>query len=113
MQEHLNLNRRLFSVFMLESSSVGLWTAGIRQKSNATVKIEDNPFPDSTERPLTVTGPIERVHVALLDIVPILAGFNQQMKAKVLFAPWPRRLPSPRAERPSASAPPCTARVHA
>jgi hypothetical protein len=59
---------------------------GIRQKSSATVKIEDALTPESNERPLVVTGPIERVHVALLDIVPIVASFNAQMKAKGMTA---------------------------
>jgi len=55
---------------------------GIRSKSNAIVKVEELPFPDAPERPISIVGPVERVHVAILEIVGIIATFTKQLKAK-------------------------------
>ena len=49
----------------------------------AIVKVDDLQG-DSPERGVSVQGPIERVHVAVLDIVSIVAKYTAAAKAKGL-----------------------------
>mmetsp|Transcript_16165 Transcript_16165/g.34199 ORF Transcript_16165/g.34199 Transcript_16165/m.34199 type:complete len:499 (+) Transcript_16165:95-1591(+) len=55
----------------------------LRQTSNAHVKLETTEAASATsEREITIVGPINNVHTAVLDIINRIAGFIRQQKAK-------------------------------